>query len=74
MAASPWVWVSPATAHYIPHDSNSTAAAKPTVVAAAIAAAVAADVWRQHLCTATYKRLKIFVRRAVAAHTWRVEL
>ena len=76
MAASPWLWVSPATAHvhYIPHDSNSTAAAKPTVVAAAIAAAVAADVWRQHLCTATYKRLKIFVRRAVAAHTWRVEL
>ena len=70
MAASPWVWVSPAIAHYIPHDSNSTAAAKPTVVAAAIAAAVAAGVWRQQLRTATYKRIGIFVGGAVAAHTF----
>ena len=70
MATSPWVWVSPTTEHCIPHDSDYAAAAKPTVVAAATAALAAARLQQQHVCTATYKRLKIFVRRAVAAHTF----
>ena len=68
-AASSWVWVSPATAHTIPYHSNHATAAKATAVAAAAAAPVAVRPQVQHLQTATYKRIRIFVRWAVATHT-----
>ena len=63
-----WVWVSPATAHNISYHSNYATAAKATAAAAATAASVAVRLQLQHLQTATYKRIRIFVRWAVATH------
>ena len=70
MAASSWVWVSPATAHYITHVPNYANAAASTAVAAATAALVHLLFQLQYLRTATYKRMRFFWERAVGGHTF----
>ena len=70
MAASSWVWVSPATAHYITHVPNYANAAASTAVAAATAALVHLLFQLQYLRTATYKRMRFFWERAVGGRTF----
>ena len=70
MAASSWVWVSPATAHYITHVPNYANAAASTAVAAATAALLHLLFQLQYLLTATYKRMRFFWERAVGGRTF----
>ena len=69
MAASSWVWVSPATANHVPSDPNCAAGVEAAAVAVALAALLAAQFKLQHLRTATYKRVGFFWGGAARGRT-----